>query len=339
MKEPEWTSRAIRPLRSAPADRGAGTDGGFGCTTSSGLCTCRRQGASCLRPATRAARRLFPLDAALDGVEPALDADRGLPRHRVLYRPGPVEDFDDVYDNFYPQASSQWDSLAHVAYAPGVFYNGASAEDVLTGGRNTIDHWAKAGSPDGQCCSTSSAHSEPKAAPIPRTVPRPSPWQTSTGTPCRRRVVFGWLCGVDADWVSRVVPEPAVCRQAPSRTTADGARHRALRGDGSLLVGQPDRGGGSRHFCRRGLAPGLSAEAFPFGFLHRILIGQLGMALGELWSLDDLATDCADDGSTSASSRALRCTPVAASAHHQRSRHQIGGRRDENPTRQFGRRS
>ncbi len=83
------------------------------------------------------------LDAALDAVDPPLDIDRGAPRHRLLHRPGPgLEDLDDVYDNFYPQVSSQWDSLAHVAYSPGVFYNGATDEDAPSGARNTIDHWA-----------------------------------------------------------------------------------------------------------------------------------------------------------------------------------------------------
>ncbi|WP_284299101.1 cyclase family protein [Homoserinibacter gongjuensis] len=32
------------------------------------------------------------------------------------------------------------------------------------------------------------------------------------------------------------------------------------------------------------------------GMLHRPLIALLGMALGELWKLDELAADCADDG-------------------------------------------
>jgi kynurenine formamidase len=32
------------------------------------------------------------------------------------------------------------------------------------------------------------------------------------------------------------------------------------------------------------------------GFLHRMLIGQFGMALGELWWTEDLAADCAQDG-------------------------------------------
>ena len=36
--------------------------------------------------------------------------------------------------------------------------------------------------------------------------------------------------------------------------------------------------------------------AFPFGFLHRVLIGQFGMALGELWWLEDLALSCRRDG-------------------------------------------
>jgi kynurenine formamidase len=32
------------------------------------------------------------------------------------------------------------------------------------------------------------------------------------------------------------------------------------------------------------------------GFQHRRLIPLLGMALGEFWFLDDLASDCAEDG-------------------------------------------
>jgi hypothetical protein len=60
----------------------------------------------------------------------------------VLHQPG-EQSFDDVYDNFYPQASSQWDSLGHVGYAPNEFYNGATEADVQSGTRNTIEHWAR----------------------------------------------------------------------------------------------------------------------------------------------------------------------------------------------------
>jgi len=34
----------------------------------------------------------------------------------------------------------------------------------------------------------------------------------------------------------------------------------------------------------------------PLRYLHRVLIGQFGMALGELWWTEDLAADCARDG-------------------------------------------
>jgi len=40
----------------------------------------------------------------------------------------------------------------------------------------------------------------------------------------------------------------------------------------------------------------MSAQARPFGFLHNMLIGQFGMALGELWWLSDLARSSTVDG-------------------------------------------
>ena len=46
----------------------------------------------------------------------------------------------------------------------------------------------------------------------------------------------------------------------------------------------------------RSSRPTPAPQAHPFGFLHNMLIGQLGMALGELWWLSDLAGDCAADG-------------------------------------------
>ena len=42
--------------------------------------------------------------------------------------------------------------------------------------------------------------------------------------------------------------------------------------------------------------PDREPGAWPFGFLHHVLIAQFGMALGELWWLADLAADCERDG-------------------------------------------
>src|SRR5580693_2253414 len=96
--------------------------------------------------AARLIRRgqVFCLDLPLGSISPPLATFRGEPRHQVLHRPGSAG-FDDVYDNFYPQASSQWDSLAHVGYAPDQMYNGATEREVLAGTRNTSEHWARHG--------------------------------------------------------------------------------------------------------------------------------------------------------------------------------------------------
>jgi hypothetical protein len=42
--------------------------------------------------------------------------------------------------------------------------------------------------------------------------------------------------------------------------------------------------------------PGMRPDQMPFGFLHNMLIGQFGLAIGELWWLDDLARSCRHDG-------------------------------------------
>ena len=54
---------------------------------------------------------------------------------------------DDVIDNFFPQASSQWDALAHVASDTSgtTYFNGAARDEVMEDKRNTIDHWARKG--------------------------------------------------------------------------------------------------------------------------------------------------------------------------------------------------
>src|SRR5882724_9915081 len=49
---------------------------------------------------------VFPLNAPVDAFEPAIAGNRSIPRHQVTHVAGTLV-FDDVYDNFYPQASSQ----------------------------------------------------------------------------------------------------------------------------------------------------------------------------------------------------------------------------------------
>ena len=54
--------------------------------------------------------------------------------------------------------------------------------------------------------------------------------------------------------------------------------------------------------------PDFAESARPFGFLHRVLIGLLGFAIGELWNLEDLAHDCQRRGIDAT----RRCAPAGA---------------------------
>lgn len=250
--------------------------------------------------ATRLVKKgaVFPLDAAIDAVDPPLAASRGLPRHRVLHQPGPgLTGLDDVYDNFYPQASSQWDSLAHIAYLPGVFYNGATDDDVLSGRRNTIDHWARRGiagraivldidralNADGQTYSPADG----TAFSVSQLELARAHAGVSYSPGCIVLLRTGFLRWY-RDQPRRTRTELASSLRAPGvEHTEDIARY---LWDSEIMAIASDT------FAVEVWPADFSAEAFPFGFLHRILIGQFGMALGELWWLDDLAADCERDG-------------------------------------------
>jgi kynurenine formamidase len=235
---------------------------------------------------------VFPLDAPIDAFFPSIAASRTVARHTVKHDRALT--FDDVYDNFYPQGSSQWDSLGHVGYAPDRFYNGASEEDVALGRRNTIEHWAQRGLA-GRAIVLDMVRTMAEAG---------RPYELGTGT------AFG-------------VEELELARQRANVEFAPGDILIMHTGYAAWLKGRTreERAALSRDIVTPGLAHGeetcrylwdshiaaiasdtFSAEAFPadiedvFSFLHRILIGQFGMAIGELWWTEDLAADCAADG-------------------------------------------
>jgi kynurenine formamidase len=245
--------------------------------------------------AARLVRRgaVFALDAALGAVDPPLTSARGVPRHRVLHEPGPgLVATDDVWDNLYPQAGSQWDSLAHIAYQPGAFYNGATDDDILSGRRNTIDHWARRGIAGrgvlldlprhlGVAPEDASAYTVEQL----EEVRRAEGVEYSEGCVILLRTGFlGWYTGLGRQERLR----------ARSPLRAPGVQHteamaRYLWDSGAAAVAADT-------YAVEVWPPDFGDDAAPWGFLHRVLIGALGFALGELWDLDALAADCAADG-------------------------------------------
>jgi kynurenine formamidase len=239
---------------------------------------------------------VFPLDVPLGSVRPALAQSRGTPRHTVLHEPGTIA-FDDLYDNFYPQGSSQWDSLGHIGYAPDEFYNGATEAEVLAGTRNTIDHWARHGIAgravllDVAAAMTGAGlHYHPGES-IAIGVPELELARQRAGLDFQTGDILLLHTGF-AQWYAGQPRE--IRNRMPGRLTAPGLAHTEEVCE--YLWDSHAAAIGSDTFAAEVWPPDWSSQANPMGFLHRMLIGQLGMALGELWWLADLAADCATDG-------------------------------------------
>lgn len=236
---------------------------------------------------------LFPLDAPIDAFSPPIAAARGTPRHHVLHTPGAIG-FDDVYDNFFPQGSSQWDSLGHVGYTPSAYYNGATEEDVANGRRNTIEHWARHGiAGRGVVLDMVRTFADEGRAYDPGTG---LAFSVDDLERARRRSGVelrpGDVLLIHTGFASWFVGQPTRERARVGRTLvtpgiAHGEDMCRYLWDAHVAAVASDT---------------FAVEAFPAdfdeptGFLHRMLIGQFGMALGELWWTDALAADCAQDG-------------------------------------------
>jgi hypothetical protein len=88
--------------------------------------------------------QVFPLNWDLEKPNPPL-FNRSALRHTIHRRRRNV--FDDLYDNFNTQSSSQWDGLRHCGHPQYGFYNGVAEEQFAdkAGGPLGIEQWARRG--------------------------------------------------------------------------------------------------------------------------------------------------------------------------------------------------
>ena len=248
--------------------------------------------------AARLVRRgqLFCLDLPLGSISPALAAFRGTPRHQVLHAPG-TTGFDDVYDNFYPQASSQWDSLAHVGYEPDQMYNGATEQEILAGTRNTIEHWARHGMAGRAVLLDVERALRDAGRPYNPGVNVELDVEDLELARRQAGVEFapGDIILLHTGFAAWYLEQPSQIKaRLHGNVSASGVAHTEAICE--YLWNSHAAAIASDTFAVEAFPADRSAQTHPFGFLHNMLIGQLGMALGELWWLADLAQDCAADG-------------------------------------------
>jgi kynurenine formamidase len=196
---------------------------------------------------------------------------------------------DDWLDNFYLQGSSQWDSLRHIAHPRHGFYNGVTAAvvDDPASDRLGIQNAARRGIVGRGVLLDVAAHCGFAAnarfaigADLLDEVARAEGVTVEPGDILLVRTGWtGWYAGLSPAQrasVTGATPQPGL--EPVERTAAWLWDHHvaAVAADNLALETMP-------------------LEAAEGSFLHFWLIPCLGMPIGELWWLDDLARACAAD--------------------------------------------
>ena len=234
---------------------------------------------------------VFPLDLPLHLPDPPL-FNRGRYQHHIRrFEQGMGH--DDHLDNFYLQASSQWDSLAHVGHPRHGLYNGVQPEAVTgeDGSKNGMDRWAQHGivgrgvlldvarklDEQGDAIDPMSA----RAITVAELEATASAQGVAVGPGDILLIRTGWTKGyLAADQSTR--------EQIASDLHAPGI-------EGSIEMA----GWLWDHRIAAVASDCPALEPWPWdlsvGALHVRALCFLGMPFGELWDLEALAEDCASD--------------------------------------------
>jgi kynurenine formamidase len=231
---------------------------------------------------------MFSLNTDVDAIDPPLfgreASRRVVADHGLLIR-------DDYLDNFYPQAASQWDALGHVAYSPDVYFGGRTREQI-DGGANGIQHASRRGiAGRGVVVDMEAVIDDPFAA-IPITAAdireRLEASNTMVGVGDVLIVNTGYLRKYDAlsaEGKTQFSRMPVVC--AGLERSEEILRYVWDSGVAALVSDNP----------ALEVWPGSTdPDADRWQYLHRSLIGALGIHLGEFWWLADLVDACRADG-------------------------------------------
>jgi kynurenine formamidase len=239
---------------------------------------------------------VFSLNWDVDKPDPPL-LGRGSPRHTIKML---GEGTDDYFDNFYPQLSSQLDALSHIGHLEHGFYNGCTRAEITgrPGSRNGIDNYARKGIAGRFVLADLDRYRRRHGGSV-RCAERDTVSVDEIDATLAEEGVsldegdilllrFGWIGWYEqADQAAR----DALLVQLPEMPNSPGLAQEERTAEWLW-----------DHRVAMVAADCLGLEALPAdmetfeGFLHFRLIPLLGMALGELFVLDPLAEDCADDG-------------------------------------------
>lgn len=251
--------------------------------------------------------RRFGLDYPVNAFEPYPTGTRPATRHHVFAN----NEFhrDDWLDSFYLQSTSQLDALRHIGHPRHGFYNGlAAAENTEDSTRLGIHRWAETGIAGRGVLLDVQRFFAAQG--------RPYDCETTVVLDVATLDAIADLQGVQwhggdllllrTGWAENYVAKSAEERvefNARNKSPGLAQREEILRwlwdheialvaSDTPAVEADPVLDSDFRVPGERPPDRGVDHS----GMLHRPLIALLGMAMGELWKLDDLAAHCAAQG-------------------------------------------
>jgi kynurenine formamidase len=239
--------------------------------------------------------KVFALNLPINIPDPPLFT-RGKHSHTVKIFPSAEFVLDDYLDNFYPQASSQWDALAHVKHPVHGAYNGIPDKEITGRGgmRLGIDNLARRGIAGRGVLADVARYYDRVGKSINFTRAESIPLEDVQATLEDEGVTLqaGDILLIRIGWTKFYL-------SASDETKAELAKETVVPGiEGS------DRT--ARWLWENHLAAVASdspaLEALPkmpgneTEFLHFHMLAFFGMPIGEMWNLEGLADECAADG-------------------------------------------
>ena len=238
---------------------------------------------------------VFPLNLRIDEPNPPLFG-RGDVKHTLIDLGGGVAR-DDYLDNFYPQASSQWDGLRHIRHPRDGFYGGVPDDEIVIGkGRLGIEHFARKGIVGRGVLLDVGRYLESRGTPL--------DYAGSTIITVETLDACAKVQGVQIETGDILLVRTGWLRWYLQEATPE--QKKTMAADSMTALTTPGLGPADAtaeylwnlHIAAVA-ADNPALEVFPAtqetGFLHFRLIPHFGMPIGEMWYLDDLATDCAQD--------------------------------------------
>ena len=243
--------------------------------------------------------RVFSLNLPINIPDPPLFG-RGKHEHKIKQYASYI--LDDYLDNFYPQASSQWDALCHVKHPKLGAYNGIPDSEITGygGTKLGIDNLARRGIAGRGVLADIGRYYEKHERKLDFMSNDVIPFEDLVATLDDQKTVIrpGDVLLVRIGWTQAYLAmTPEEKAQLASNTKSPG-----IEGTARVARWLWDR----RIAAAASDSPALEAMPPPHvdvenlaasrDLLHFHMLSFFGMPIGEMWDLESLAEDCARDG-------------------------------------------